>query len=104
VVLLVGSTLFVSSFLRLTRVDVGLDTHNLVTFDVNLTGDARGTRSGRCSSTSGCSSGCRRCRASARPAPAATLPIGGDDFGTGFLPEGIHSSTKRRCRAPATRS
>lgn len=35
VVLLVGSTLLVRSFTALTRVDTGIDTHNLLTFDVS---------------------------------------------------------------------
>ena len=105
VVLLVGSTLFVRSFLRLTRVDVGLDTHNLLTFDVNLTGDrARVPGQAGRSSTSALQQRLSQVPGVRAVGAAVTLPIGGDDFGTGFLAEGIRSRTKRRCRAPATRS
>jgi predicted permease len=87
-VLLVGSTLFVNSFLRLTRVDVGLDTHNLVTFDINLTGDRAQYQSKQVQFYEALQQRLSEVPGVRAVGAAVTLPIGGDDFGTGFLPEG----------------
>ena len=87
-VLLVGSTLFVNSFLRLTRVDVGLDTHNLITFDVNLTGERAQFQAKQVQFYEALQQRLAQVPGVRAAGAAATLPIGGDDFGTGFLPEG----------------
>ncbi len=88
VVLLVGATLLVRSFIGLTRVDTGIDTHNLLTFDVSVTGDRAEYQSRQVQfyesliQRLGAVPGVRDVGA------AVTLPIGGDDFGTGYLIEG----------------
>jgi putative ABC transport system permease protein len=87
-VLLVGSTLLVRSFTALTRVDTGIDTHNLLTFDLNLTGDRAAYQAKQVQFYT-----VMLDRLSAVPGvraagAAATLPIGGDDFGTGYVIEG----------------
>ena len=88
VVLLVGSTLLVRSFLHLTRVDVGLDTHNLVTFDVNLTGERAQLQSRQVQFYEALQQRLAQVPGVRAVGAAVTLPIGGDDFGTGYLVEG----------------
>src|SRR5262245_32338950 len=88
VVLLAGSLLFVRSFRELTRVDVGLDTRNLLTFDVSLTGERAEYQAKQVQFYQALTErlsqvpGCRAVGA------AVTLPIGGDDFATSYIPEG----------------
>ena len=89
VVLLVGSVLFVRSFQRLTRVDVGLDTHNLLTFDVNLTGDRAQYQAKQVQFYEALQQRLSQVPGVRAAGAAVTLPIGGDDFGTGFWPEGL---------------
>lgn len=89
VVLLVGSTLFVRSFLHLTRVDVGLDTHNLITFDVNLTGDRAQYQSKQVQFYEALQLRLAQVPGVRAVGAAVTLPIGGDDFATGYRPEGM---------------
>jgi putative ABC transport system permease protein len=88
VVLLTGSTLFLRSFRSLTRVDVGIDTHNLLTFDISLTGERARDPARRVAFYDSL-----RQRLSVVPgvravSAAVTLPIGGDSFGITYLPEG----------------
>ena len=93
VVLLTGSMLFVRSFFHLTRVDVGLDTRNLLTFDVRLT-DARATSQIRqVQFYSALRERLSRVPGVRAVGAAVTLPIGGDDFGTGYFPEGLSALT-----------
>ena len=89
VVLVVGSALFVRSFLHLTRVDVGLDTHNLITFDVNLTGDRAEYQSKQVQFYEALQRRLAEVPGVRAVGAAVTLPIGGDDFATGFRPEGM---------------
>jgi putative ABC transport system permease protein len=89
VVLLVGSVLFVSSFLRLTRVDVGLDTHNLITFDVNLTGERAEFQSKQVQFYEALQQRLSEVPGVRAVGAAVTLPIGGDDFATSIRPEGM---------------
>jgi putative ABC transport system permease protein len=89
VVLVVGSVLFVRSFLHLTRVDVGLDTHNLITFDVNLTGDRAEYQSKQVQFYDALQRRLAEVPGVRAVGAAVTLPIGGDDFATGFRPEGM---------------
>ena len=87
-VLLVGAGLLVRSFAALTRVDTGIDTHNLLTFDVVLTGERAQVRA---SQTAFYDAALREIRAlpgALSAGAAVTLPIGGDDFGATFAIEG----------------
>jgi len=88
VVLLVGSTLFVNSFMRLARVDVGLDTHNLLTFEINLTGDRAQYQAKQVQFYEALQQRVSEIPGVRAVGAAVTLPIGGDDFGTSFIPEG----------------
>jgi predicted permease len=87
-VLLVGAGLLLRSFSALSSVDTGIDLHNLLTFSVTAPG-GRGTPAPRqvafydrllerVESLPGV----------ARAGAAVTLPIGGDDFSTGYFVEG----------------
>jgi putative ABC transport system permease protein len=89
VILLVGSVLFVRSFAALTRVDVGLDTHNLLTFDVNLSGDRAQYQAKQVQFYEALQARLARVPGVRAVGAAVTLPIGGDDFGTGYLAEGV---------------
>jgi predicted permease len=89
VILLVGSILFVRSFQRLTRVDVGLDTHNLLTFEINLTGDRAQIQSKQVQFYEALQQRLAQVPGVRAVGAAVTLPIGGDDFGTGYRAEGV---------------
>jgi putative ABC transport system permease protein len=89
VVLLVGSVLFVRSFLHLARIDVGLDTHNLITFDVNLTGDRAEYQSKQVQFYEALQQRLSQVPGVRAVGAAVTLPIGGVDFATSFRPEGM---------------
>ena len=89
VVLLVGSVLFVRSFLELTRVDVGLDTHNLLTFEINLTGERARFQSKQVQFYAELRQRLSQVPGVRAVGAAVTLPIGGDDFGTTYLAEGV---------------
>ena len=89
VVLLVASVLFVRSFQRLTRVDVGLDTHNLLTFDINLTGERARVQSKQVQFYEALQQRLSQVPGVRAVGAAVTLPIGGDDFGTQYLAEGV---------------
>ena len=87
-VLLVGAGLLLRSFHSLSRVDTGIRTANLLTFDMALTGErAQSPQSRRAFYD-------RALRAIAAlpgvesAGAAATLPIGGDDFAAGVTIEG----------------
>jgi putative ABC transport system permease protein len=88
VILLVGSALFVRSFLNLTRVDVGLETHNLLTFDAVLTGPRAEYQARQVRFYQDLQERIARIPGVRAAGAAVTLPIGGDDFGTTYLPEG----------------
>jgi len=88
VVLLTGSTLFVRSFRSLTRVDVGIDTHNLLTFDINLTGDRARDPVRRVMFFDALRQRLSQVPGVRAVSAAVTLPIGGDSFGITYLPEG----------------
>jgi predicted permease len=88
VVLLVGSVLLVRSFRELTRVDVGLDTRNLLTFDVGLTGERAEYQSKQVQFYEALQQTLSQVPGVIAAGAAVTLPIGGDDFGTSYLVEG----------------
>jgi putative ABC transport system permease protein len=88
VVLLVGSTLLVRSFVNLTRIDVGLETHNLLTFDVVLTGDRAEYQSKQVQFYEALQQRLSQVPGVRSVGASVTLPIGGDDFATTYHPEG----------------
>ena len=88
VVLLVGSTLFVRSFVRLARVDVGLDTHNLVTFDVALTGERAAFQARQVQFYDALQQRLSRVPGVKAVGASVTLPIGGDDWMNTYIAEG----------------
>ena len=87
-VLLVGAALLTRSFLALSRVDVGLDTHNLLTFSVSLTGDRGAYQAQQVQFYEDLQRRLEALPGVIAAGSAVTLPIGGDDFGTGYLVEG----------------
>jgi putative ABC transport system permease protein len=88
VVLLVGSVLLVRSFLELTRVDVGLDTRNLLAFDVSLTGDRAAYQAKQVQFYEALQQRLSQVPGVRAVGAAVTLPIGGDDFGSTYIAEG----------------
>jgi putative ABC transport system permease protein len=88
IVLLVGAGLLVRSFLALSRVDTGIDTHNLMTFDVRLTGVRAEYQSRQVQFYDALQRRLETVPGVVAAGSAVTLPIGGDDFGTGYLVEG----------------
>jgi putative ABC transport system permease protein len=87
-VLLVGAGLLLRSFTSLTRVDTGIDTRNLLTFEMALSG-ARGSTPASQIAFYDDTLSAIRAQPGVRAAGAAvTLPIGGDDFGLQYFVEG----------------
>ena len=87
-VLLVGAGLLLRSFYALSHVDTGIDTRNLLTFDLFLSGERAQYQSRQVAFYD---EALRLITAlpGVRDAGAAvTLPIGGDDFAAGFWIEG----------------
>jgi putative ABC transport system permease protein len=87
-VLLVGAGLLLKSFLRLQHTDTGIDTRNLLTFDIALTGERAEYQRLQ---TAFYDDMLRRLRALpgvTAAGAAVTLPIGGDDFGAPVFIEG----------------
>jgi putative ABC transport system permease protein len=87
-VLLVGSTLLVRSFAALSHVDTGIDTHNLLTFDVKLSGPRAEYQARQVQFYDALQRRLEAVPGVVSAGSAVTLPIGGDDFGTSFLVEG----------------
>jgi len=87
-VLLAGSVLLVRSFLGLTRVDTGIATRNLMTFDIRLTGERAEYQSKQVAFYTQMLDRLRAVPGVTAAGAAVTLPIGGDDFGTTYLVEG----------------
>jgi putative ABC transport system permease protein len=88
VVLLMGSVLLVRSFLTLTRVDIGIDPHNLLTFDITLSGDRSEYQAKQVQFYAAMLDRIAAVPGVRAAGAAATLPIGGDDFATGYVVEG----------------
>ncbi len=88
VVLLMGSVLLVRSFLTLTRVDIGMDPHNLLTFDITLSGDRAEYQTKQVQFYAAMLDRIAAVPGVRAAGAAATLPIGGDDFATGYVVEG----------------
>jgi predicted permease len=87
-VLLLGSTLLIRSLMALTRVDTGIDTRNLLTFDVSVSGPRAEYQARQVQFYSDVLERLRAVPGVRAAGAAVTLPIGGDDFGTGYLIEG----------------
>jgi predicted permease len=80
--------LLVRSFLTLTRVDIGMDPHNLLTFDITLSGDRAEYQAKQVQFYTAMLDRIAAVPGVRAAGAAATLPIGGDDFATGYVVEG----------------
>jgi predicted permease len=87
-VLLVGAGLLVRSFTTLTRVDVGIATANLLTFDLVLSGQRAAVPPARIAFYTETLDAIRALPGVREAGAAVTLPIGGDDFNTQYTVEG----------------
>jgi putative ABC transport system permease protein len=88
VVLLVGAGLLIRSFSTLSRVDTGIDTHNLLTFDLFLSGPRATNRAAQSAFYDDVLRELRGAPGVIHAGAAVTLPIGGDDFGATITIEG----------------
>jgi putative ABC transport system permease protein len=87
-VLLVGAGLMLRSFHALSRVDTGIDTHNLLTFNIFLSGERAQSQSRQVAFYDDALRLIAALPGVNHAAAAVTLPIGGDDFAAGFTIEG----------------
>jgi predicted permease len=87
-VLLVGAVLLLRSFAALSRVDTGIDTRNLLTFDMFLSGPRAEYQARQISFYDDVRRELRALPGIAHAAAAVTLPIGGDDFSAPVAIEG----------------
>ena len=96
-VLMTGALLFGRSLNELRRVDVGIhDVDRLLTFNIVLSGERRGaTHAQRVAFFDEVLSRIRHLPSVEHAAVAATLPIGGDEFGAQVFAEGTTDDTPR---------
>ena len=87
-VLLVGAGLLLRSFHSLSRVDTGIRTANLLTFDMALTGERAQSPQSRRAFYDRALHAIAALPGVESAGAAATLPIGGDDFASGVTIEG----------------
>ena len=87
-VLLVGAGLLLRSFHSLSRVNTGIDTRNLLTFDLFLGGGRAGDDQREMAFYEQALKAIAAVPGVVRVGAAVTLPIGGDDFGTSVTVEG----------------
>jgi putative ABC transport system permease protein len=87
-VLLVGAGLLLRSFHSLSRVDTGIRTERLLTFDMVLTGERARLPQARQAFFQSALNAIAALPGVERAGAAATLPIGGDDFASGVVIEG----------------
>jgi putative ABC transport system permease protein len=87
-VLLVGAGLLLRSFTTLTRVDVGIDTRNLLTFDLVLSGPRAAAPPARIAFYNDTLDAIRALPGVRNAGAAVTLPIGGDEYGLQYTVEG----------------
>jgi putative ABC transport system permease protein len=90
-VLVVGATLLLRSFAALERVDTGINTHNLLTFSVFLTGDRVQSQIKQAAFYDEMLARIRALPDVTAAGAAVTLPIGGDDFSSSYLVDGHES-------------
>ena len=97
VVLVTGALLFTRSLEQLQRVDIGIrDVDRLLTFNVVLSGERRGaSHAQRVAFFEDVLARVRALPSVEHAAAAATLPVGGDDFGTSVSVEGGDSVDPR---------
>lgn len=88
VALVAGAALFGESLLRLRRVDVGFDTHRLLTFGVSLTGDRAEAPAKQVAFYQEMLQAVRGLPGVVAAGGAVTLPVGGDSFATPIFAEG----------------
>jgi putative ABC transport system permease protein len=88
-VLLIGAALLLRSFAALQRVDTGIDTHNLLTFDMFLSGARAEYQAQQVAFYDEALTRIARLPDVAAAGAAVTLPIGGDDFAAPFAVEGM---------------
>lgn len=88
VVLLVASGLLLRSFSALAHVDTGIDTKNLLTFDVSLSGIRAEYQSRQIAFYNELLAAIGNIPGVTAAGAAVTLPIGGDDFGAPVVIEG----------------
>lgn len=87
-VLLVGAGLLLRSFHALSHVDTGIDTRNLLTFDLFLSGDRAQFQRRQVAFYDDALRAIATLPGVISAGAAVTLPIGGDDFAAGFTIEG----------------
>ena len=87
-VLLIGAGLLLRSFAALSHVDTGIAAHNLLAFDVVLSGQRAEYQRTQVAFYDEALREIRSLPGVRGAGAAATLPIGGDDFGAGFTIEG----------------
>jgi putative ABC transport system permease protein len=87
-VLLVGAGLLIRSFSTLSRVDTGIDTRNLLAFDIFLSGSRAAAPVQQVAFYNDLLRELRALPGVRSAGAAVTLPIGGDDFAATFLVEG----------------
>jgi putative ABC transport system permease protein len=87
-VLLVGAGLLLRSFDALSKVDTGIDTRNLLTFAVVLSGERAEYQARQVAFYDDALREIGRLPGVRAAAAAVTLPIGGDDFAAGVVIEG----------------
>jgi putative ABC transport system permease protein len=88
VVLLVGSILLLRSFSALVHVDTGIDTHNLLTFNIFLSGPRAASQAQQAAFYDQTLARIRSLPDVAAAGAAVTLPIGGDDFSASYTIDG----------------
>jgi putative ABC transport system permease protein len=86
-VLLVGAGLLLRSFTTLLRVDTGIDTHNLMAFDMFLSGPRAEHQRTQVAFYNDTLRALRSLPGIRSAGAAVTLPVGGDDFSAGFVVE-----------------
>ena len=87
-VLLIGAGLLLRSFSALARVDTGIDTANLLTFNLVLSGDRARDPAYQTAFYDAALRDLSSIPGVRDAAAAVTLPIGGDDFAAGYIAEG----------------
>ncbi|MFL6281018.1 MAG: ABC transporter permease [Vicinamibacterales bacterium] len=87
-ILLVGAILLLRSFAALVHVDTGIDTHNLLTFNVFLSGPRAASQAQQTAFYEQLLARIRSLPDVVAAAAAVTLPIGGDDFSASYMVEG----------------
>ena len=91
-VLLVGAGLMLRSFHALSRVDTGIDTRNLLAFDLFLSGERAQFQARQVAFYDDALRLIGALPGVTSAGAAVTLPIGGDDFAAGFTVEGSPAS------------